>query len=261
MRFPRSTFLMATALVLSACGGDNGTGPGPSGGDQITAAQRAQITQLMSNPDVIEALVGGAGESGMGAFALPLLAGNLGGVGSVTLGSSGQGGPPAGSYSAFGAQIDITLRAGVLGGEPVRLVWSGFVAVDNLSSPHTVVTAGVVDLNASSLPSSIPATAIGDDDSDRVGFGSWVDLTQPNGTGYFATSGSVGVSSASFGSSAACPFSPGTVTVTSCATSVGTMSGNFGFVASPLGGGAATTVLNTSLSVPAVRLAIEMGLP
>jgi len=256
----RTLTLLATVILLAACGSDSSTGPTPGKNGELTAAERSQLTLLMSNPAVIDALLANSSEAGIAALAMPLLAGNFGTVGTITIGASGQG-APSGDYQAFGGQFDITVHGGVLGNEPLRVVWTGFVAVDNLSAPTAVLSAGVIDLGAGNAPSSVPTTPMGEETSTRLAFGAWVDLGNGPPVSYVATSGSVGVSSATFGGSTSCPI-PATIQgVTSCAASVGTMAGTFGFMAAPVGGGAAITIPATGVSVPAARLAIEIALP
>lgn len=256
----RTLSLLSTAILLVACGSDSGTGPTPSGNGDLTAAERNQLTLLMTNPTVINALLANSSDAGMAAFAMPLMAGNFGRAGTITIGASNQG-SPSGDYQAFGGQLDITVQGGVLGSDPVHLIWTGFLAVDNLSAPTAVLSAGVIDFAAGSAPSSVPSTSIGGEPASGLGFGSWLDLSSGTPVGYVGTTGSVGVSSTAFGASTSCPIPAGTQGITGCSVSTGTMAGSFGFAATQLGGGTDITIPTTDVSVPAIRVAISVALP
>lgn len=261
----RTLTLLSTAILLVACGSDSSTGPTPGGNGDLTAAERNQLTLLMTNPTVINALLANSPEAGMAAFAMPLMAGNFGRAGTITIGASSVGaslqGPPSGSYQAFGGQFDITVQGGVVGSDAMHVIWTGFIAVDNLSAPTALLSAGVIDLGAGSSPSSVPSTSIGGESASRLGFGSWLDLSSGTPVSYIGTTGSVGVSSTAFAASTSCPIPAGTQGVTGCSVSTGTMAGSFGFAATQFGGGANITVPTTGVSVPAVRVAISIALP
>lgn len=260
MRHCRALILLSTAILLAACGSDSGTGPTPGRDGELTAAQRDQLTLLLSNPGVINALLAHSSEAGIAAFAMPVMAGNFAAVGTITVGASGAG-APSGDYQAFGGQFDVTVHGGTLGSDALRVVWTGFLAVDNLSAPTAVLSAGVIDLEASGTPSTVPPTPIGEASSTRLAFGAWVDLGNGPPVSYVATTGSVGVTSTTFGTGTACPIPALTQGVTACTASVGTMAGSFGFVAAPDGGGGTITIPTTAVSVPATRVAIDIALP
>ncbi len=256
----RTLTLLSTAILIAACGSDAGTGPTPGTNGDLTVAERNQLTLLMTNPEVINAVLANSAEAGLAGFAMPLMAGNIGSATTITIGTSSQG-EPSGTYQAFGGQFDITVHGGALGSDALHVIWTGFLAVDDLSSPTAVLSAGVIDFDAGNAPSSVPTTPMGEESATRIGFGAWVDLSGGTPVSYVATTGSVGVSSATFGASSACPIPAGTQGVAGCASSLGTMAGSFGFAAEPVGGGTTITIPTTGVSVPAARVTIDIALP
>ena len=257
--------------TLAACSSDLSTGT--TGG--LTTAQRTALQNLFNNTSVQQAIAGGVSGSpfslGLGESATF----GLNSLGSITFGSGSSTNNlvparklminatpttitgPTGSYQAFGAQLVVTDK--VSSTESYHIVWTGFVAVDNLTTPTVLITAGVYNTGLTTAPTSIAAKTFGDySDQTSVATGAYVTLSGSAATVYFANSGTIAVSSASFSGNASCPAGYVGGQLTACSYATGTLQGSFGFTAVNQGTGNTVTVPSTSFNVPSGQTSISI---
>lgn len=220
----------AAAMMVAACGGDNGPGDGSLSEEEVAA--------------LVEALTTAGVPLGADQFLLgPLLDG-------VDIGTLG-------NHDATGAQVDYTVVSGTQEGS-FRWVgitgWSGFDA-----GAGTVARAfgAMYSFPTEGFPSSFEETI---DHGDVI---VWSYQASPEANYYPGEAGTFVLSSSSFGAATECPNVPefgNGIEVTECFVSFGRMEGSLGFTANRVSGtGPETFVLpGTTYDLPATRLQITV---
>ena len=239
----RTTNLNAVAvavlasLVLSACGDD--TGPG---GDLSESEQQALVVALSQG--------GALGLNFSAPFALTTGLAQDADVGTL------------GTMLAWGGQTLVTLDEP--GAEDDQtLVFTGVTGWSNLNAGNRTVDNAVwasVMSSTSSFPNQIDEAVMVD---DQAFGGYWERSTSSQ---YFANpaEGQFTLATTSFNSPQECEDIPDLgagISITECSFAVGTMTGDFDFVADKISGtGVATfTQANIAYDVPAVRLTITFA--
>jgi hypothetical protein len=254
MRTKAFGLLLGAAFTLSACGGDS-TSSG--GGDLSSSEAQALTTALISS---------GAVGTEAAAFA-PFVFTQLRQTGTMTVDAAAQAAAgisrdialsvhsAAGDYQAVGVQVKMsetfqgTTSSGVYSGV---FGWNG---LNTSASPATVdhaISAGAFEDAGTTFPSS------GSIDLSQGGSASYYD--RATGSSYFANSGTVSLTSASFsGSTTNCGGTYQGTTV-DCSYTKGTMKGSFNFTADRVQGTGPDTYTQatTSFDVPAVRFTIDV---
>ena len=225
------------SLVLGACGDDD-TGPG---GDLSESEQQALVVALSQ--------AGALSFNFAAPFALTTGLAQDAEVGSL------------GSMSAWGGQTLVTLD--YPGTEDDQtLVFTGVTGWSNLNAGNETVdnaTWAAVISSTSSFPNQIDEAAMVD---EQAFGGYWERSTSSQ---YFANpaEGQFTLSTTSFNSAQDCEDIPDLgngISITECSFAIGTMTGDFDFVADRISGtGVATyTQPNIAYDVPAVRVTITI---
>jgi hypothetical protein len=247
--FGRSTLAVVGAALLVACG--DATGPD---GD-LSDEDKQAIVSILTSTSALAA----SPAAGFAAFFLD----GLDGFGPMTASAAAQvqsavteglslavSQGAADAYDGFGFIVDFSVSAQ---GETFAGWMAGIVGMADLDldagTVGELVSAYLMDLESATAPSS---------GTGEIGEGTAFATYYDGATNFFGTSGTVAVTSSSFGGGQTdCGGSAQGVTV-SCSYSTGTMAGNFDFEAQAFTGGTTYTQVPIAFSgLPAVRIALS----
>jgi hypothetical protein len=228
-----STVALGAVLALGACGDDNGPG-----GDGLTQQEQTALITALSTEGTF---------TGYDVLALSPLFGNAE-VGSV------------GDFAAVASQVKIT----VISDEGTESItssavtgWKGLNTGANSVDASFSVAAANAD---GTIPGTITSASIPDDNAFAFYFDGASD------SHYTGTSGQFTVSGTDFGGYQDCnqyEGNHGGVAITECRYAIGTMTGNFDYVADRLAsesGPESFTQSNVSYDLPAVQLLFTIDL-
>ncbi len=227
--------VVMASLVLGACGDESGPG-----GDLSESEQEALVVALAQG--------GALGVNFTAPFALTTGLAQDADIG--TLGTmSAWGGQTLVSFDYPGTEDDQTL------------VFTGVTGWSNLNAGNRTVDnalwASAIS-STSSFPSQIDEAAVGEGDAFA---GYWERSTTSQ---YWASEGQFTLATVSFNSAQDCENVPELgdgISITECSYSIGTMTGDFDFVADRVTGSGVTSYTQPSIAydVPAVRLTMTFA--
>jgi hypothetical protein len=253
-------------VAVTACSDDDDDEPS----NNLTLIQKTRIAGILSDAELATGFFGNTTLSGYGSAVIPVLVLNLQSMGTVQIGASSlsatrvrmakvPGGVRraenvSGEYHLFGGQLVVAVATddGV-----VNAVWTGVVGVDDINDPDKIFTMGVLDLGATTGPTSITSTSIGGTSQTRIAVGGFATLDSNDDPEivYSADAGQITLTSITFSGSSNCE-NVNNVFIESCSRSYGTMAGNFNMSGVQVDGEDTFSIPATTINIPAVRLTV-----
>ncbi len=271
-KYLRFAAVLAPVALMSVAACSDSTGP--SDGKKITRQEREKLTEVLSNPDVMSALMGGSTPAAgygvivstsvkeIGSLSVEepnapanyILGGGIRAAVGVEPGVSG-------TYRAFASQIDIKFFPEGGSSAAERFQWNGVIAIDNLNTPTRIISAGAVNINvdAPAMPAEVALTSTMSDEA-WFGSGTFIRMTGSEVDAvYHSTSGGISFTNATASGSTGCGIGMSAVPgVRSCSFAYGSADVAFNFIAKHTSSAATVTIPIVTAKVPNVKFSVSL---